>query len=87
VSLSLLLLILAIELSLPQILGSAINQLRWHIDWNAAFDPWVYVRLLLSLVLIRAGLGYVLGPIRNRLISSPVFDRSWKAKVSRWRAS
>jgi ATP-binding cassette subfamily B protein len=73
-SVALLLAILGIELSLPQILGSAIDQLRWHRAWGARFDLGAYVGLFLALVLIRAGLAYLLGPIRNRLIQQTLSD-------------
>ncbi len=71
---SILMLIIGIEMVLPQILGNALNNLRWHIDWGAAFDPWLYVRLYLSLVLVRAGLAYILGPARNRLVQQTLAD-------------
>jgi ABC-type multidrug transport system fused ATPase/permease subunit len=73
-SVLLLLVNLAVELSLPQILGRAITQLRWHIEWGARFDLPAYVLLFVALVLIRAGNGILLGPIRNRLIQRTLGD-------------
>lgn len=73
-SVSLLLVNICIEMSLPQILGNAITDLRQHIDTGAAFDPWFYVHLFSSLVLVRAGVGYILGPIRNRLVQQTLSD-------------
>src|SRR6266700_7884596 len=73
-SVSLLLVNIAVELSLPQILGSAITQLRWHVEWGATFDLRAYVLLFVSLVLVRAGNGILLGPIRNRLIQRTLGD-------------
>ncbi len=64
----LLLVNIAIEMTLPQIIGNAITQLRWHVEWGASFLPWTYVQLFFSLVLIRAGVGFILGPARNRLV-------------------
>lgn len=64
----LLLMIIAIDLMLPQVLGDSITQLRWHVEWAAEFSPSTYVLLFSSLVLIRTGLAWVLGPARNRLI-------------------
>ena len=71
---SLLLVNIAVELSLPQILGSAITQLRWHIEWGATLDLRACVLLFVALVLVRAGNGILLGPIRNRLIQRTLGD-------------
>src|SRR6266853_448550 len=73
-SVSLLLVNIAVELSLPQILGSAITQLRWHIEWGARLDLRACGLLFVSLVLVRAGNGILLGPIRNRLIQRTLGD-------------
>jgi ATP-binding cassette subfamily B protein len=73
-SVSLLLVNIAVELWLPQILGSAITQLRWHIEWGATLDLRACVLLFVSLVLVRAGNGILLGPIRNRLIQRTLGD-------------
>jgi ABC-type multidrug transport system fused ATPase/permease subunit len=73
-SVSLLLVNIAIELCLPQILGSAITQLRWHTEWGAKLDLQACVLLFVSLVLVRAGNGILLGPIRNRLIQRTLGD-------------
>jgi ATP-binding cassette subfamily B protein len=71
---SLLLVIITIELSLPQILGEAINGLRRHVEQAVPFQIALYVQLFVALVLIRAGLGYILGPIRNRLVQQTLSD-------------
>src|SRR6266480_2447961 len=73
-SVSLLLVNIGIEMALPQILGSAINNLGWHAEWGATFDLKAYVLLFLSLVLVRAGNGIILGPIRNRLVQRTLGD-------------
>ncbi len=73
-SLGLLLIVLGLDLVLPQVLGDALTQLRMHVDWGASFDPWVYAQLFGSIVLMRAGTAYVLGPIRNRLIQRSLTD-------------
>lgn len=64
----LLLCALAIEMSLPQILGQAMTRLEAH---QRRGDPWdlrFHVGLFAGLALVRAGIGLVLGPIRNRLV-------------------
>ena len=73
-SVGLLLVNITIEMSLPQILGSAINDLRRQTESGGAFAPWEYVQLFVSLVLIRSGVGFILGPIRNRLIQATLND-------------
>ena len=73
-SISLLLVNIGVELALPQILGSAITQLRWHIEWGARVDLRAGVLLFVALVLVRAGNGILLGPIRNRLIQRTLGD-------------
>ncbi len=70
----LLLVNIAIEMSLPQIIGNAITNLRWHMQWGVEFPRNSYVLLFLSLVLIRAGVGHLLGPTRNRLVQTTLGD-------------
>jgi ATP-binding cassette subfamily B protein len=70
----LLLVNIAIEMSLPQILGNAITGLRNHVVGQADFSLWPFVRLYLALVAIRALVGFVLGPIRNRTIQGTLGD-------------
>jgi len=69
-----LLVIISIELTLPQIIGWAVSDLRLHLRGESVFDPRLYVVIFLSLVLIRAGLGFLLGPIRNKLIQTALGD-------------
>jgi len=69
----LLLVNISIELSLPQILGTAITDLRLH-KAGEVFPIRDYVQLFLSLVIIRAGVGWILGPIRNRLVQRTLAD-------------
>ena len=71
---SLLLINISIEMALPQIIGNAITSLRWHMEWGAEFARDNYVGLFISLVLIRAGIGHLLGPTRNRLVQQTLND-------------
>src|SRR6185436_3202367 len=73
-SISLLLVNIGIEMSLPQILGNVITRLRDYITRGLEFDLWLYVQIFLALVLIRAGIGFILGPIRNRLVQQTLGD-------------
>ena len=71
---ALLLINITIEMALPQIIGNAITNLRWHMEWGAEFARGHYVALFISLVLIRAGIGHLLGPTRNRLVQRTLND-------------
>ena len=70
----LLMAIIAIDLTLPQILGDAITQLRWHSEWGAEVDPMVYVQVFGALILVRTGVAWILGPARNRLVQQTLAD-------------
>src|SRR6266446_4119297 len=72
--LSLLLVNIAIEMALPQIIGDTITHLRRAVMANVAFSPGFHVKLLVALVLVRAGVGFLLGPIRNHVIQSTLGD-------------
>ncbi|HEX7859005.1 MAG TPA: ABC transporter ATP-binding protein [Verrucomicrobiae bacterium] len=74
VCITLLLINIAIEMTLPQIIGNAITNLRWHMEWGAEFPRLKYVALFLTLVLIRTTIGHVLGPTRNRLVQRTLND-------------
>ncbi|HUR45254.1 MAG TPA: ABC transporter ATP-binding protein [Candidatus Saccharimonadales bacterium] len=74
VAIGLLLINISVELSLPQILGSAITGLKEHIEQGSGFKPLDYVALFLGLALLRASVGIILGPIRNRLVQRTLGD-------------
>jgi len=76
VSLCLLLLLvnLGIDVSLPQFIGDAITDLRAFVGEGVPFSPRLYVEIILSLVLIRTGVAYILGPIRNRTVQNTLAD-------------
>lgn len=70
----LLLVNISIEMTLPQIIGQAATNLRWHVEWGAGFDQRTYILLFGGLVIIRAGVGRLLGPTRNRLVQTALND-------------
>jgi ATP-binding cassette subfamily B protein len=70
----LLLVNIAIEMTLPQVLGNAITGLRNHLADGVAFSIRPFVLLFLALVVVRAVVGFVLGPIRNRAIQTTLGD-------------
>lgn len=71
---ALLLVNISIEMSLPQILGEAITQLRRNQDLGVALEIWPFVWLFGALVLVRGAVGFLLGPIRNRLVQRTLAD-------------
>jgi ATP-binding cassette subfamily B protein len=72
--LGLLLVNIAIEMTLPQVLGNAITGLRNHLANGVAFSIRPFVLLFLALVSVRAVVGFVLGPVRNRAIQTTLGD-------------
>ncbi|MDB6034128.1 MAG: transporter transrane region, partial [Verrucomicrobiales bacterium] len=70
----LLLINISIEMGLPQILGSAITDLKDHVEHGADFHAWDFAGLFLALALVRAGVGIILGPVRNRLVQRTLGD-------------
>lgn len=72
--LGLLLVNIAIEMTLPQILGNAITGLRKSIPGDVGFDLSHALWLFVGLVTLRATVGFVLGPIRNRLVQRTLGD-------------
>jgi ABC-type multidrug transport system fused ATPase/permease subunit len=70
----LLLINISIEMGLPQILGSAITDLKDHVEHGADFHAWDFAKLFLALALVRAGVGILLGPVRNRLVQRTLGD-------------
>src|SRR4051812_36699665 len=73
-AIALLLVNITIEMTLPQILGSAITQLREHRAGQADYPAALYVQIFVSLVLIRGAVGFILGPVRNRVIQRTLGD-------------
>jgi ATP-binding cassette, subfamily B, multidrug efflux pump len=61
-------------MTLPQLLGNAITQLREAGAGGAEFSLDVYVKICLALVLVRGGVGMLLGPVRNRVIQGSLGD-------------
>lgn len=73
-ALGLLLIIIALEMALPQVLGSAITALREHFSAGAPFHPIAYAVLFFGLVVVRNITAFNLGPIRNRLVQKALQD-------------
>jgi len=70
----LLLLIIAAELLLPQVLGRAISALRSHLADGAPFQPFYFAGIYLGIAVIRETLRFLLGPIRNQAIQNALAD-------------
>lgn len=73
-AIGLLLVNITIELSLPQVLGEALNAMQRHLEKQSGFSPWVFVGLYLGLAFTRALVGFILGPIRNKLVHTTLGD-------------
>lgn len=73
-SIGLLLVNLAIELSLPRLIGEAINRHRLHAESGVAVVIGGITIGYAMLVTLRAVNGFILGPIRNRLVQRTLLD-------------
>ena len=77
-AITLLLFNISLEMFLPRIWGSAINQLRDqlrdHVATNPPFNPWGLAALFLAVAFERSCVGFCLGRIRNRLVQSTLKD-------------
>lgn len=74
VTIGLLLVNISIEMAQPQIIGSAITQLRFNAELGVPAGLQAFVLLFIALVAVRAGNGLLLGPIRNRLVQRALND-------------
>jgi ATP-binding cassette subfamily B protein len=72
--LALLLVNISIEMTLPQIIGNTITNLRHAAELKLPFAPWRAVWFFVALVLVRFGVGLTLGPIRNRTVQGTLAD-------------
>lgn len=73
-SLGLLLVIIGLELVLPQIIGHWIDHIKSATAKDIATSSFAIAALFLTLGLIREVLRYILGPTRNRLIHRSLCD-------------
>jgi len=89
-SFCLLLVTIGLEMTLPRVSGTAINQLKsaigpyhenghqpWvnvHPDDSSIYNPWTLAELFIGLALLRAIVGFGLGRLRNRLIHATLKD-------------
>jgi ATP-binding cassette subfamily B protein len=72
--LGLLLVNITIEMTQPQIIGNAITGLREHAAAGVTFSVWPFAQLFLTLAVLRATIGFFLGPLRNRTIQQTLGD-------------
>jgi ATP-binding cassette subfamily B protein len=70
----LLLINIATEMTQPQIIGNAITGLRGHVAAGTPFSVWPFAALFLTLVVLRALVGFFLGPMRNRTVQRTLGD-------------
>ncbi len=65
---------IALEMTLPQVSGVAINELQKAMATKQPFNPWWYAGAFVGLALVRAGVGFALGRVRNKLVQSTLKD-------------
>ena len=73
-SIALLVVNIAIEMSLPRILGDTINHLQAHAARGVPFSLAPAVTLFLALIALRMLVAVTLGPLRNKLIQETLAD-------------
>ena len=64
---------IGLEMALPRISGTAINQLN-SLSTKTYDDPWMLAQIFVALACIRALLGFVMGRIRNKLVQQTLRD-------------
>jgi len=70
----LLLIVISLEMTLPQVLGRAITAIREHARTGAPFQPLAFAALFFGIVAARNIAAFLLGPIRNRLVQRALQD-------------
>jgi ATP-binding cassette subfamily B protein len=65
---------IGLEMTLPRISGTAINQLRTAVATGAEYRPWRLAGLFVGLALLRSIVGFILGRIRNRVVQATLKD-------------
>jgi ABC-type multidrug transport system fused ATPase/permease subunit len=62
------------EMFLPGDARAALKQVGAAIKTQAFFNPWIFAELFVALALVRAGIGFGLGRLRNRLVQGTLKD-------------
>ena len=70
----LLLVNITLEMAMPRVSGTAINQLRDALAAHETYNPWGLAGLFVTLALTRSGLGFITGRVRNRLVQDTLRD-------------
>jgi ATP-binding cassette subfamily B protein len=65
---------IGLEMTLPRVSGTAINNLKDAFARGISYDPWILAGLFIGLALVRAVLGFALGRLRNRLVQGTLKD-------------
>ena len=70
----LLLVNISLEMAMPRVSGTAINQLRDALARHQVYNPWKLAVLFVSLALIRSTLAFIMGRVRNLLVQGTLRD-------------
>jgi ABC-type multidrug transport system fused ATPase/permease subunit len=73
-AIALLLVNIGLEMTLPRVSGTAINEFRAARAAGQDYNPWTMAGLFLGVALLRAIVGFILGRMRNRVIQSTLKD-------------
>jgi ATP-binding cassette subfamily B protein len=65
---------IGLEMTLPRVSGTAINQMHHAIDTGTPYLPWTMAGLFVGLALLRSALGFTMGRLRNRLVQATLKD-------------
>lgn len=74
ITVGLLLINIAIEMTLPRLIGDVINRLKTAVETSGNAALWPVTALFLGLITLRAINGLCLGPVRNRLVQRVLVD-------------
>jgi ABC-type multidrug transport system fused ATPase/permease subunit len=73
-AIALLIVNIGLEMTLPRISGTAINQMTGALKTGVKYDPWVLGEAFIAIALLRSLVGFILGRLRNRIVQATLRD-------------
>ena len=73
-AISLLLVSIGLEMTLPRISGMAINEFGHAVATGTSYNPWDMAGLFLAVAVLRSIVGLILGRMRNRVVQGTLRD-------------